>query len=130
MVRMPLQLRIEVGLEPDAEAAELDDVTLQLRRDLLQLDVDNIERATADPPPPGTRAVEAAVLGTLVVTVAREVVEAVVKAAANWLGRRRNPSESLTLEIAGDSIEITNPSAEDQRRLIEVFLAKHAPASS
>ena len=130
MARIPLTLRIEVGLEPDAEAAELDDATLQLRRDLLQLDVDGIERATAGSPPPGTRSVEAAVLGTLVVTVAREVVEAVVKAAANWLGRRRNPSESLTLELDGDSIEITNPSAEDQRRLIEVFLAEHAPASS
>jgi hypothetical protein len=30
-----LELRIDVGLEPDADAAELDDATLQLRRDLL-----------------------------------------------------------------------------------------------
>jgi hypothetical protein len=69
-------------------------------------------------------------LGTIVVTVTREAVEAVVKATASWLGRRTNSSESLKLEIDGDSIEITNPSAEDQRRLIEAFLARHVAGSS
>jgi hypothetical protein len=123
-----LQVRIEVGAEPDADAADLEEATLHLRRELLELDVQDVERPTDGPPPPGTRAVEVALLGTLVVTATHELVSAVVRVVARWLGRR--PDRSVKLEIAGDSIELTDPSAEDQRQLIEAFLARHAPASS
>jgi len=121
-------LRLEVGVEPDADAAELDEATLKLRRELLQLDVADVEcPADGHPPPPGTRAVEAALLGTLVVTAANDLVGAVVRAVASWIGRRQN--RSVKLEIDGDSIEVTDPSAEDQQRMIEAFLARHGPES-
>jgi Effector Associated Constant Component 1 len=123
-----LQVRIDVGVEPDADAADLDEATLQLRRKLLELDVEDVERPAEGSPPPGTRAVEAVLLGTLVVTATQELVGAVFRTVAGWLGRR--PNRSVKLEIAGDSIEVTDPSAEDQQRLIEAFLARHAPASS
>jgi hypothetical protein len=119
-----LTLRIDVGVEPDADAAGLDEATLQLRDELLELDVEDVERPIGGVPPPGTRAVEAALLGTLVVTATQELVGAVVRAVTGWLGRSRN--RSVKLDIAGDSIEVTDPSAEDQRRLIEAFLARHS----
>ena len=122
-----LKLQIDVGVEPDADATELDEATLQLRRELLELDVETVERPTGRTPPPGTRAVEAAVLGTLVVTATRGLVGALVQAVVGWLGRR--PNRSVKLAIGEDSIEVTDPSLEDQRRLIEAFLARHAHAS-
>lgn len=118
-----MKLRIDLSIEPDADAAELDEATLQLRRELLQLDVDEIERPATGPPPPGTRAVEAAVLGTLVVSATQELVGAVVRAVAGWLSRR--PDRRIKLEIADDSIEVTDPSEEDQRRLIAAFITRH-----
>lgn len=118
-----LKLRIDVGVEPDADAAELDEATRQLRQELMELDVEDVERPSAGPAPPGTRAVEAALLGALVVTATQELVSAVVRAVTGWLGRR--PGRTVKLEIGGDSIELTDPSAEDQRRLIEAFLAHH-----
>jgi hypothetical protein len=121
-------VRIDVGLEPDADAAKLDRETLQLRGELLDLDVEDVVRPSAGPPPPGTRAVEAAVLGTLVVTATKKAVAAVIGTVAGW--SRRRPDRSVKLEIDGDSIEVTDPSAEDQQRLIEAFLARHGPASS
>jgi hypothetical protein len=126
--RDDLRLQIEVGVEPDADAAELDEATLQLRRELLELDVEDVERPVGEPPPPGTRAVEAAIVGTLVVTATSELVGAVVHAIAHWLGRR--PGRSVKLAIAGDSIEVTDPSAEEQRQLIAVFLARHTGSAS
>jgi hypothetical protein len=48
-----LKLRIDLGVEPDADAAELDEATQQLRRELLELDVENVERPSAGPAPPG-----------------------------------------------------------------------------
>jgi hypothetical protein len=123
-----LELRVDVGLEPDADAGELDAATLQLRRELLELDVEDVERPSAGPAPEGARAVEAALLGTLVVRTTSEVVGAIVQAVAGFLARR--PNRSVRLEMDGDSIELTDPSAEDQRRLLGAFLAKHGAAAS
>jgi hypothetical protein len=55
-------------------------------------------------------------------------VGAVVRAVSGWLGRR--PNRSVTLEIDGDSIHVTDPSAEDQQRLIDAFLVRHLPDAS
>jgi hypothetical protein len=123
-----LKLRIDVGLEPDADAGELDAATLQLRRELLELDVEDVERPSAGPAPEGARAVEAALLGTLVVKTTSDVLGAVVHAIAGFL--TRSPNRSVTLEMHGDSIVVSNPSAEDQRRLIEAFLARHGRVAS
>lgn len=57
-----VKLRVDIGVDADADARELDGETLELRRELLELDVDAVERPTTGPPPPGTRAVEAALL--------------------------------------------------------------------
>jgi Effector Associated Constant Component 1 len=122
------ELLIDVGVRPEADAGELDEATLQLRRELLELDVEDVKRPSAGPPPPGTRAVDAGLVGSLVVTASRELVGAVVRAVAGWLARR--PDRSVKLAIGDDSIEVTDPSAEEQRRLIEAFLARHAPASA
>jgi len=42
----------------------------------------------------------------------------------------RGANRSVKLEIAGDSTHVTDPSAEDQRRLIEALLARQAVASN
>jgi hypothetical protein len=119
-----LLLQVEIGVEPDADAAELDEVTALLRQDLLELDVDNVDRPPGGPAPPGTRAVDAAILGSLVVSTGPAVIGAVVRTLEGWL--RRRPNRSVKIEIGDDSIELTDASAEDQRRLIESFIARHA----
>ena len=127
MTGRDLELRIEIGGEPDEDALALDEATRQLRLELLELDVEDVTRPTASPPP-GARAAEVALLGTLVVTVGQELVGSVVRAIASWLGRRSN--RTIRLELAGDSIELSDPSAEDQQRLIEAFLRRHAGEQS
>ena len=118
---------MDLGLDPDADAAELDEEARQLERELLELDVEDVARLAEGPPPPGARAVEAAVVGTVVVTAAKEVVGAVVRMLVLWVGRRSNRSVKLT--IGEDSIELSDVSAEDQRRLVESFLVRHAASS-
>jgi len=58
-----VELRLDVGVELDAEAAELDEATSQLWQELLELDVEAVERLAGEAPPPGTRAAEATLLG-------------------------------------------------------------------
>ena len=121
-----LELRIDVGVEPDADALELDEETIELRREFLELDVDAVERPAAGPPPEGARAVEVALLGTLLVKVGQAAVGPLVDAIAAWMSRR--DSRSVKLTLGDDSIEATDLSDEDQRRLLEAFLARHTAA--
>jgi hypothetical protein len=59
-----LGLRIETDAE--AEAEELATLAVQLRQELLELDIESAEPATAGPAPPGTRAGELLTAGTLI----------------------------------------------------------------
>jgi hypothetical protein len=123
-----VQLQVEVGLDPDADAVELDEETVRLREQLLDLDVDAVERPAGGPPPPGTRAVETALLGTLVVEAGREVIGAVVRVIVGWAAQRR--SRNIKLTLGGDALELSDISDESQRQLLEAFLARHASPAS
>jgi len=120
-----LLLRIDVGVGDDADDAEIDDAARALRSELLELDVDDVERPGSGPAPDGARAFEATMIGTLVVTAGREGIAAVVRAISGWLGR--GGERSVKLQIGEDCIELTAASQEDQQRLLEAFLARHSP---
>jgi hypothetical protein len=78
----------------------------------------------AGEPPPGTRAVELAALGALVVTVAEsQLLGAVVAAVRSWLAGQ--PKRSIKLELDGDVLELTGLSAKDQQRLADEWLRRH-----
>jgi hypothetical protein len=57
MTERTRQLRLQVDDE-DADPEELADLTARLRDELLDLDVEAVERPRGESPPPGTRAVE------------------------------------------------------------------------
>jgi hypothetical protein len=120
----PLNLRIEVALPAGADAEELDEVTRGLRSELLELDVDAVDRPAAGPAPEGARAVEVALLGTLVVALGRGALGIVGRTVERWAAR--GGERHVVLEIDGDRLEVTGVSAEDQRRLIDTFVARHA----
>ena len=94
-----------------------------MRRQLLELDVEAVDRPRTEAPPPGARAVEAAALGGLLVTLAPAVLEGVVATIRSWISRSRG--RSATLRLGDDVIEIEEASSEQQDRLIEAFLARH-----
>lgn len=119
-----IAVRLEVALESDAEATELQDAASQLRRELLELDVEKVEAPVGEPPPPGTRAVEVAEIGTLLVAAGKVAIGPIVQVIQSWIARRASRSVKLTID--GDSIELGNASAEEQRQLIQSFLARHA----
>jgi hypothetical protein len=122
-----VRLRLSVVLEADADAVELDAETTQLRSELLELEIDAVERPPGGPPPEGARAAEVAILGTLLVEVSKGLVGSVVRFVEEWVRRRRTRSVELTLN--GDSIKLSNVSDEDQRRLLETFLRRHGDSA-
>jgi hypothetical protein len=124
MEERPTTLDIQVIAAPDADAGEVAESTLQLRRELLDLDVDAVEVPRAGEPPPGARAVELAALGALVVTVARsQLLGSVVAAVRSWVAV--SPKRSIKLQLGGDVLELTGVSSVEQRRLTDEWLRRH-----
>jgi hypothetical protein len=126
MEEHPATLGIQVELGPNADAEEVAEATLQLRRELLDLDVDSVELPGGGQPPPGTRGVELAALGALLVSVTQsELLAPVLAAIRSWLGG--SPQRSIKLELEGDTLELTGISSTEQRRLVDEWLQRHTP---
>ena len=124
MEDQPTMLGIDVAVGPDADAEDVAEATLQLRRELLDLDVDAVEVPRAGEPPPGTRAVDLGALGALVVTLAQsQLLTAVVAAVQSWLSRSQR--RSIRLELGGDVLELTGVASDEQRRLTDEWLRRH-----
>jgi hypothetical protein len=117
-------LGIQVAVGPDADPEEVAEATLQLRRELLDLDVEAVEVPRAGAPPPGTRAVELAALGALVVTVAQSpLLGPVLATVRSWLAG--SPQRSIKLELDGDALELSGLSSKEQQRLADEWLRRH-----
>ncbi len=117
------QLRLQVDDE-DADPEELAQLTARLRDELLEIDVEAVERPREGSPPPGTRAVELVAVGTLLASFAKpELLTGIVAAIRSWLGR--SGQRTVKLELDGDLLELTGVSSEEQRRLTDEWLRRH-----
>jgi hypothetical protein len=124
MEEQPATLGIQVTVGPDADPEEVAEATLQLRRELLDLDVEAVELPRGGEPPPGTRAVELAALGALVVTVGQSpLLGPVLAAVRSWLAG--SPQRSIKLELDGDTLELSGLSSKEQQRLVDEWLGRH-----
>ncbi len=63
-----IELHLQIEL-PDADAEEIDHISRNIRRDLLDLNVDSVEPVSGGPAPEGTKAVDWNLLGEWVVKV-------------------------------------------------------------
>lgn len=120
-------LRLHVS-EDGADAERLDALTGHLRRELLQLDVEDVSAPASGQAPPGTRAVDPVAVAELLVTLGRsaEGLRAVVLAVRQWLRRGDGVRRTVRLEIGGDVLELSEATVADQQRLVDVFVERHA----
>jgi hypothetical protein len=122
MEERPTTLGISVVVGPNDDAEEVAEANLQLRREMLDLDVDAVEAPRAGDAPPGTRAVELAAPGALAVTVVRSQLLAPV-VPRSWLAG--SPPRSIKLELGGEVLELTGVSSTEQRLLTDEWLRRH-----
>ena len=97
-------VRILVELEdPGAGESELERATTRVRSELLELEVDSVERLPAGPAPPGTRAIELRAIGALLVTAQQgwQVIAGVVDQVRSWAAR--GEGRSVTVSLDGNS---------------------------
>jgi hypothetical protein len=96
-----------------------------LRSQLLRLDVESVRRFTDGPAPSGTRAVDAATVGALVVTVGQVAgaLGSLVGMVRDWIAHRSD--RSIRLEIDGDVIQIDAATLEQRQQLIDTWVRRH-----
>ena len=77
--------------------------------------------------PPGARVVGVAAVGTLLVALSQSVdgLRSVVAVIRDWLRRGDGTRRTVRLELDGDALELSQASAADQERLIELFVSRH-----
>lgn len=100
-----LGLCIAAGSEAGAE--ELAELAVELREQLLELDIECADRATAGQAPPGTRAGEIFVAGALTVMFAlsKKLLTALTETVQSWVCL--SGGRSVKLELDGEVLEVT-----------------------
>ena len=127
------QLRLQLS-EEGADAERLAVLTGYLRSELLRLDVEDVRALPAGEPPPGARVFGGATVGALLIALGQSAqgLQSVVSVIRDWLRRGEGTGRRVRLELGGDSLELSQVSAADQDRLIELFIRRHSteePAS-
>jgi hypothetical protein len=111
--------------EEGADAERLDTLVRYLRAELGELDaveVGDVRLAAPD----GTRAVELAAAGALLVSLAKGgALGQVVDVVRRWLDRSPG-GRRIRIEIDGDVLEISDASVRQQDQLVDVFVTRHA----
>jgi hypothetical protein len=118
--------------EEGGDSDRLDAMESRLRNELLDLDVVRVAPLTREAPPTGAKAVDAVAAGALLVTLSQSAdsLLSVISTIRQWLGREKAAHRSVRLEIAGQSLEISDATQDDQDRLIQLFVDRVATAAN
>ena len=114
---------VEVG----ADAEQLEELTRALRAEILTLDVESVVPRSGGEAPPGTRGVDAAAVGALVVSVAPALggLARLVTTVVDWL-RRGGTQRTVRLKIGDDELELSGASSAMQQQLAMDWIRAHA----
>lgn len=120
-----LILNVDLGEEADEE--ELLEATLQLRAELMDLDVEKAEFLKKGEVPEGAKSAEAVTLGSLAVVTLPIVIPKLLEFLQSWTLRGENRKVTLKTQTGDRSIELEYmPSAmpaDELQRLIQTMTA-------
>lgn len=124
-------LMVTVSVREDEAPTEQVERASDLLRDvLLELEVDSVRRLTHGEAPPGSRGVDLAAIGGMLVSLPATpgMLSGLIDAIRNWL--RRPGSEavprSVRIEIDGDVLELSHATSDQQSRLVDDWLQRRA----
>jgi hypothetical protein len=122
------QVHALLALEQDtaSDEVELSHVSDELRRELLALDVESVDRVEGAAPG-RTKSSAAATLGALTVTLSPAVLTSMLDLIRSFLATR--PVRSVTVTIDGDSVSLSRATAQEQHELLEAYLRRHGDQS-
>lgn len=122
---MTEEIRVEFVSDADTDPAELDGLALALRAEILEVDeVDRVVQASAGPAPEGSKGLDVAAIGALIVGVAPGVqaIAKVLQTVRGWLANRSSSTPPLQISIGDKSITVMADDKQ-QEELVAAFIA-------
>lgn len=125
-----VEVLLEVGETTASDPDELASLTALLREELLDLDVDEVRSVAGGAAPPGSKGIELAAIGALVVRLVSspKALLGVVRTIAGWV--ERSGARSVRVQIGDDVLEVTGISTEDQRAVIASWIERQSAGTT
>lgn len=115
------QLKVHIKQEEGDDKQEIDNLSRNLRDDLSQLDIEEVQ-LLYEKPPSDSKAFDGLALGSMVVDfVGGGAVKEVTQTVQRWI--ERNENRSITIEAPdGSKIDVKGISAKDQQKMIDTWV--------
>jgi hypothetical protein len=107
----------------DSDAEELADLAERLRAELLGVDAASVAPLTAEAAPAGAKGLGALADWLAVQFGTLDGLRAVVAAVRGWTTRTGRVVE---VSIGGDALKVTGVTSQQQEKIIDAWLARHA----
>lgn len=117
-------LIVQVHADADDERQDLLRLTHNLRKALLDLDVDAVESLAPTDVPDGAKG--GGPVETLGVKLGVVALRKAIDKIREWISRN---GRSIEVTIDGDTIKLTGGTAAQQEQLFDLWIARHAPRS-
>ena len=120
------RLIININHSPDDDDEQLEQLTLQLKEDLRELDVDKVHFIRKGDAPTGTKGDDVTRWGSLFVTLAASggILPSVINTIQSWL--THHEGRSIRMKIDDDELEVKGMiSDEEEHRLIDDWINRH-----
>jgi hypothetical protein len=112
---------VQIQIDED-DTQELDRLSRELRRELLELDVDDVALAWGTEAPLGAKG-DPVTVGMLVVSLANSAVLAgICQVARTWVNRAQG--RRIVMKDGKRTLEITGASNDQQQQVIDAFLTE------
>jgi len=118
-------LVLQVCPAPGDDAGDLAELAGWLRGELLDLDVQRVDRLSSEAVPAGAKGV-AAIAGWLAVQLGSEGLRTVLAKVADWVTRNDRVVE---VSYGGDTLKLGRATREQQEKIIDGWLARHSAGS-
>lgn len=105
-------LHLHIILEDNVDQDALDDLTRQLRDEIVQLDVQSADLGRSGTSPPGAKGDPITVGGIVVALASAGVFTALVELLKSWALRREGRMITIKAESIGQKVELTFSPAE------------------
>jgi hypothetical protein len=124
---LALSLHLDGG--PDADEADIEDLSRALRDEILDQDVEQVKPAPSSAEPSGAKLGDPVTWQTLLVSLSASggVLASVVAAVSQWLSRRREPV-AITVKIGEDTVSLSNATEQERSQLVAAFIQRHQQA--
>jgi hypothetical protein len=116
---MNIDILIETS-DIDADPERLDQLAGRLRHDLLELDVDSVVAARAPDAPAGSKGLDMADIGSLLVSMKMSIdlAEKVVSVIRGWI-KRSPQSRSVKITVGDKTVELSDVTVDQQQQILE-----------